>query len=179
MKIEGLQGKNIAYLDDDVVDGYRPNVGIVLCNTDTQVLWARRSRHDGWQFPQGGIESNETAEEAVYRELYEEIGLLPQHVDLIGTTQKWLHYDVPIEFKRLSGAHFRGQKQMWFLFKMLTEDSDICLDIANKPEFDCWRWVDYWTPLQQIIAFKRGVYKQALTELEPFALQVANSPKAM
>jgi putative (di)nucleoside polyphosphate hydrolase len=68
---------------------------------------------------------------------------------------------------------------MWFLFKMLAEDSDICLDIANKPEFDRWRWVNYWVPLQQIIAFKRSVYKQALTELEPFALQVANAPKVM
>jgi len=154
------------------VDGYRSNVGIVLCNNNSQVLWARRSRHDGWQFPQGGIESNETAQDAVYRELYEEIGLLPHHVNLIGMTQDWLHYDVPIKFRRFRAAGFRGQKQMWFLFKMLAKDSYICLDTANNPEFDRWRWVAYWTPLEQIIAFKRNVYRQVLTELEPLALEV-------
>ncbi len=159
------------------VDGYRRNVGIVLCNNNSQVLWARRSRHDGWQFPQGGIESNETAEDAAYRELYEEIGLLPHQFNLIGMTQDWLHYDVPTKLRRLEGARFRGQKQIWFLFKMLAKDSDICLDISEDPEFDGWRWVAYWAPLKQIIAFKRNVYRQVLTELEPLVLEASDCVK--
>ena len=61
-------------------DGYRPNVGIVLMRADGQVFWARRVRRDGWQFPQGGMRSDETPAEAMYRELQEETGLLPEHV---------------------------------------------------------------------------------------------------
>jgi putative (di)nucleoside polyphosphate hydrolase len=166
--------KNVRQDDMVDIDGYRRNVGIVLCNRDIQVLWARRSRHDGWQFPQGGIEAGETAKNAVYRELYEEIGLSPQHVHMLGVTEKWLHYDVPTHYQRMGGALFRGQKQMWFLFKMLADDVDICLDLAEKPEFDLWRWVDYWMPLRKIIPFKRNVYRQVLSELEPLALQVCN-----
>ena len=99
-------------------DGYRPNVGIVLFNNASQVLWARRSRHDGWQFPQGGIEHGETLEQAVYRELYEEVGLRPQNVELIGRTRNWLRYDVPGSLRSRSTT-FKGQKQVWFLMKPL------------------------------------------------------------
>ena len=160
-------------IQGDVIDadGYRHNVGSVLCNSQIQVLWARRSRHDGWQFPQGGVEIKESAIDAVYRELYEEVGLSPRHVRMVGSTRSWLRYDVPIVNQRANGVRFRGQKQMWFLLQMLADDSDIRLDLGEKPEFDRWQWVDYWTPVRQIIAFKRNVYRRALTELEPLALQ--------
>ena len=159
-------------------DGYRRNVGIVLCNSQTQVLWARRSRHDGWQFPQGGVEHNETAEEAVYRELFEEVGLLPHHVRIMGCTRTWLHYDIPANYQRAHGVQFRGQKQMWFLLQLLGGDSDICLNTVAKPEFDSWRWVNYWTPVGQIISFKRNVYRSALTELEPLTLQLMSKTQS-
>lgn len=145
-------------------EGYRPNVGIIVCNGECQVLWARRTRHDGWQFPQGGVERNETAEEAAYRELYEEIGLRPSHVRLVGHTSEWLHYDVP---HRRARRHFRGQKQLWFLFRLLGDDSDVRLNLSPSPEFDSWRWVSYWDPVEAIVAFKRHVYRTALQELEP------------
>ena len=90
---KGLMVEQLHSVSDD--DGYRPNVGIVLFNSTGQVLWARRSRHDGWQFPQGGIEQGETVEQAAYRELYEEVGLRPQNVELVGRTRNWLRYDVP------------------------------------------------------------------------------------
>ena len=61
-------------------DGYRPNVGIVICNRKGQVLWAKRYGQNSWQFPQGGINDNESAEQAMYRELYEEVGLQPKDV---------------------------------------------------------------------------------------------------
>ncbi|BAU47732.1 RNA pyrophosphohydrolase [Sulfurifustis variabilis] len=148
--------------------GYRPNVGIILCNRDCQVFWARRCGRDGWQFPQGGIKSRETAEQALYRELYEEVGLETHHVEVLGRTRDWLHYDIPSEFRRRNpNSPFRGQKQLWFLLRLVGSDRDVRLDCCDKPEFDSWRWIEYWGPLQQIIAFKRDVYRMALTELEP------------
>lgn len=156
-------------------DGYRKNVGIIVCNNRHQVLWARRVRHDGWQFPQGGIHPQESAEEAAFRELQEEVGLAAGDVCLLGATDKWLKYEVPYAaktrpYRRI--RQFRGQKQCWFLFKLLARESNVRLDSSGTPEFDQWRWVDYWYPLQQIVAFKKSVYQQALTELEPLLLQV-------
>ncbi|MFL6624574.1 MAG: RNA pyrophosphohydrolase [Sulfurifustaceae bacterium] len=148
--------------------GYRPNIGIVLCNNQSQVFWARRSRRDGWQFPQGGIKSHETPEQALYRELYEEVGLSELHVQVLGRTRDWLHYDIPDDYlRRNPQRHFRGQKQIWFLLRLTGCDEDVCLERSDKPEFDAWRWIDYWSALDQIIPFKREVYRRALTELEP------------
>jgi len=152
-------------LDDD---GYRLNVGMILCNAREQVFWARRINHDGWQFPQGGVRCHETAERALFRELYEEIGLKVEHVEVVGRTREWLRYDLPQRLQRQPrGRFFRGQKQLWFLLRMLGRDSDIHLDISTQPEFDDWRWVDYWMPLEHIVEFKRPVYLRALSELAP------------
>jgi putative (di)nucleoside polyphosphate hydrolase len=152
--------------------GYRPNVGIILCNPANKVLWARRSGRDGWQFPQGGVKSRETLEQALYRELYEEVGLDQEQVDVLGRTRDWLHYDIPDDYRRrLPNASFRGQKQIWFLLRLLGGDADVCLDRAERPEFDRWRWIEYWTAVDEIILFKRDVYRRALTELEPLLTQ--------
>ena len=78
--------------------GYRPNVGIILLNQDNQVFWGKRIREQSWQFPQGGINAAESPQQAMYRELHEEIGLGPQHVTLLGRTRDWLHYDVPVRW---------------------------------------------------------------------------------
>jgi putative (di)nucleoside polyphosphate hydrolase len=156
-------------------DGYRKNVGIIVCNNRCQVLWARRVRHDGWQFPQGGIEPEESARDAAFRELYEEIGLESSDVHLLGATDNWLRYDVPYAAKShyyRRTRQFRGQKQRWFLFKLVSQESSVRLDISDTPEFDQWQWVDYWRPLQQIVEFKKSVYRKALTELEPLLQQL-------
>lgn len=153
-------------------EGYRPNVAIVICNDRGKVLWARRASRDGWQFPQGGVERDETAEEAAFRELYEEVGLGREHVRLVARTQSWLKYDVPRFHLSARRGHFRGQKQLWFLFQLLGADSDVCLDRVPKPEFDSWRWVDYWDPVDRIVEFKRQVYRRALAELEPFMAEL-------
>ncbi|MGB2361058.1 MAG: NUDIX domain-containing protein, partial [Luminiphilus sp.] len=72
-------------------DGFRPNVGIVVCNDDDQVLWGRRiNGRDSWQFPQGGMNRDESPDAAMYRELEEEVGLRPESVELLGRTQGWL-----------------------------------------------------------------------------------------
>ncbi len=149
-------------------DGFRPNVAMVILNDDSQVFWAQRSNNDGWQFPQGGMRSDETPAEAMYRELAEEVGLHSEHVELMGATRGWLRYRLPRQFiRRKSRPVCIGQKQVWFLLRMLCADKSVCLDQAEKPEFDRWRWVDYWQPLDEVVAFKRNVYRKALNELAP------------
>lgn len=150
-------------------DGYRPNVGIVLCNNRNEVFWGKRVREHAWQFPQGGIKTGESPEEAMFRELGEEIGLLPQHVRILGRTRDWLRYDVPEHWVRREWrGSYRGQKQIWFLLKMVGRDCDVSLRASAKPEFDAWRWHEYWVPLESVIEFKRDVYQRALTELARF-----------
>ncbi len=149
-------------------DGFRPNVGIILSNCQGRLLWARRVGQDAWQFPQGGIHSDETPAEAMYRELAEEVGLLPDHVELLGATRGWLRYRLPRRFiRRSSRPVCIGQKQVWFMLRLLCDDAEVHLDRAEQPEFDHWRWVDYWRPLDEVVAFKRSVYKKALNELAP------------
>jgi putative (di)nucleoside polyphosphate hydrolase len=145
--------------------GYRANVGIILCNTEGQVFWARRYRQKAWQFPQGGIHKGETPEQALFRELGEETGLQPEHVSIMASTSNWLKYRLPEKFIRYDRRPLCiGQKQRWFLLRMEGADRDVCLDTCNRPEFDQWRWVDYWHPLNEVIDFKREVYEQALNE---------------
>ncbi|WJW75144.1 RNA pyrophosphohydrolase [Thiohalobacter sp. IOR34] len=150
------------------IDGYRPNVGIILSNRDGRLLWARRIGQEAWQFPQGGIRTDETPEEALYRELGEEVGLAPEDVRIMGATRGWLRYRLPDRFIR---RHCRpvciGQKQVWFLLQLIGNESRVRLDRTDHPEFDRWRWVSYWHPLHEVVSFKRGVYKRALRELAP------------
>lgn len=146
--------------------GYRPNVGIILLNQKNQVFWGKRIHTHSWQFPQGGIDRGETPEQAMYRELHEEIGLKPEHVRIVARTRDWLRYDVPDRFlRRDARGHYKGQKQIWYLLQLLTNDWLLNLRATNHPEFDAWRWNDYWVPLDVVIEFKRGVYEMALTEL--------------
>jgi len=151
-------------------DGYRPNVGIVLMRDDGQVFWARRVHRDGWQFPQGGMNTDETPLEAMYRELREETGLLPEHVEVLGATPGWLRYRLPYRStRRDEKPQCIGQKQVWFLLRLLASDEDVRLDLTEKPEFDRWRWVDFWYPVEHVVTFKRSVYARALVHLAPQA----------
>ena len=151
-------------------DGFRPNVAIVLMNDQRRVFWAQRANSDGWQFPQGGMRSDETPVEAMYRELEEETGLLPQHVELIGSTPGWLRYRLPRRYQRhYSKPLCIGQKQVWFLLRFLGDDSAFSLDRCDQPEFCRFKWVDFWYPVDNVITFKRRVYKKALGLLEPMA----------
>jgi putative (di)nucleoside polyphosphate hydrolase len=149
-------------------DGFRPNVGIILANSLGQVLWARRIGQDAWQFPQGGINEDETPEQAMFRELKEEIGLSANDVEIIAVTRGWLRYRLP---KRMIRRHSHpicvGQKQKWFLLRMLSQDDAVTIDHTDSPEFDGWRWVSYWYPLGQVVSFKREVYRKAMKELSP------------
>lgn len=151
-------------------DGYRPNVAIVLMNDQRLVFWAQRASNDGWQFPQGGMRTDETPVEAMYRELKEEVGLNPDQVELIGSTPGWLRYRLPRRYRRhYSKPLCIGQKQVWFLLRFLADDSAFSLDTTDEPEFSQYRWVDFWYPAENVITFKRGVYRKALKLLEPMA----------
>lgn len=151
-------------------DGFRPNVGIILSNRKGQLLWARRVGQDAWQFPQGGMRSDETPAEAMYRELTEEVGLRPEQVEVIGSTRGWLRYRLPRQYIRHGTTPLCiGQKQVWFLLRFLGDDSAFSLDGCEEPEFCTYQWVDFWYPADNVITFKRAVYRKALTLLEPLA----------
>ena len=161
--------------------GYRSNVGIIIANDRGQVLWARRvGGHDAWQFPQGGIQRSESPETALYRELYEEVGVQRGSVEILASTRGWLRYRLPKRYLRNNGrgaraSRFVGQKQKWFLLRLLGDDSLVDLDCSSKPEFDSWQWVSYWYPLTQVINFKRNVYRRALREFAPSLIVVEQS----
>ena len=154
-------------------DGYRPNVAIVLTNHKNQVFWGKRVKEHAWQFPQGGIKPGESPEQAMYRELNEETGLEAHHVRILGRTRDWLHYNVPTHWvKREWRGTYRGQKQIWFLLRLVGRDCDISLRATPHPEFDAWRWHEYWVPLEAVIDFKRDVYRLGLEQLANY-LEVA------
>jgi len=160
-------------IDDD---GYRPNVGIVICNRQGQVLWARRFGQHSWQFPQGGINPGETPEQAMYRELFEEVGLHRKDVRIIASTRNWLRYKLP---KRLVRWDTRpvciGQKQKWFLLQLQSHDGAINVQGSSTPEFDGWRWVSFWYPVRQVVSFKRDVYRRVMKEFATVVMSVAEN----
>ena len=149
-------------------DGFRSNVGIILTNSQGKLFWGRRIGMDAWQFPQGGIRHDEPVENAMYRELREETGLQPDHVEIISFTNEWLRYRLPKRFiRRNSTPVCIGQKQIWYLLKLIAHEENVKLDVSRKPEFDLWKWVEFWEPLKQVVDFKRSVYEKTLIEFEP------------
>ncbi len=152
----------------DVIDrdGFRANVGIVLMGDDGRLFLGRRRGGRGWQFPQGGMQQGESAEESLFRELREEVGLAPEDVQVLGQTEHWLRYRLPMRFvRREQQPVCIGQKQRWFLLRLAGDEDVIRFDLTDQPEFDRWRWVDYWQPVKEVIYFKRPVYVKALHEL--------------
>jgi len=148
--------------------GFRLNVGVILVNNSGRVFWGKRHGHDAWQFPQGGISEDETALNAMHRELYEEIGLERCDVEVLGVTKHWLKYKLPKQYLRLGSKPLViGQKQKWYLLKLKASEQKIRLDLSDSVEFDSWRWVDYHYPPEHVIFFKKQVYTQALKELKP------------
>ena len=151
-------------------DGFRANVGIVLMSVDGQLFVGRRAGGRGWQFPQGGMCRGESGEESLYRELQEEIGLGREDVEVLGRTRHWLRYRLPPRYVRRNVQPVcLGQKQQWFLLRLQRRDVSFRFDMTAQPEFDRWRWVDYWQPIREVIYFKRAVYSRALHELAPMA----------
>ncbi len=155
-------------------EGFRACVGIIISRGGGEVLWARSLKNRGWQFPQGGIEVGETAEDAMFRELHEEVGLGRDAVRILGHTGGWLHYRLPARYQRKHASpRCIGQKQIWFVLELTASEATIRLDAVDHPEFDRWRWVEWWDAIGDAIFFKRRVYDRALTELAPLVFPVA------
>ena len=150
--------------------GYRSNVGIIIINQDAKVFWGKRVNQDAWQFPQGGVDENEPVLDALFRELYEEVGLKKEQVSVLGHTRQWLRYKLPKKLQRNSLPLVVGQKQRWYLLKLKDEEAEFKFDLF-KPEFDSYEWVNFWYPVEQVIHFKKDVYRRALRELAPFAFE--------
>ena len=149
-------------------DGYRKNVGIILCNSRNKLLICKRLGEESWQFPQGGFEKNENAESAMFRELFEEVGLKKNDISILGITNSWLKYDLPKKYQRKTNNKLCiGQKQKWFLLRLISDDTNIVFSNSKRPEFDSWQWVEDDKPMEIVIDFKRDVYKKALEELMP------------
>ncbi|MEY1662876.1 RNA pyrophosphohydrolase [Alcanivorax sp. REN37] len=154
--------------------GFRLNVGIIIVDAGGRVFWGRRvGRRDAWQFPQGGMMPGETPEQTLYRELEEEVGLRPGDVEILASTRGWLSYRLPRRFMRrhveVGQRQCIGQRQKWFLLRLVGNEDRIDLARSETPEFQAWRWVSYWYPIRKVVHFKRGVYARALKELAPIA----------
>lgn len=158
--------------------GYRANVGILLMHADGRVFLGGRPGGRGWQFPQGGIRRDESFEDALYRELREEVGLGPADVEFLGGTRDWLRYQLPKQYvRRQSLPVCIGQKQRWALLRFRGQDEQLRFDTTDEPpEFDRWRWADYWDPVREVIFFKRDVYRRALHELGAIAFPAGLPP---
>ena len=157
-------------MSNDWIDaeGYRANVGIILANADNRLLLGGRAGTKGWQFPQGGMLEGEEPVDAMFRELREEVGLTRDDVSVLGMTSDWLRYRLPDKYvRRGSKPLCIGQKQRWFMLRLMSGPEQVRFDCGDKPEFDRVRWVQFWRPVNEVIYFKRRVYARALYELGP------------
>lgn len=147
---------------------YRLNVGLIIVNTYGKVLICKRKNSNQWQFPQGGIDKGESPIEAAKREIFEEVGIKPSKIKVLGKIKDWVKYKIPKELakKSFKKKGIVGQKQKWFIFKI---KSEACISFVNDPdnEFDDFAWVSYWRPIALIVSFKKEVYRNVLAELLP------------
>jgi putative (di)nucleoside polyphosphate hydrolase len=143
---------------------YRPCAGVMLLNRDGQVFVGQRldSTLEAWQMPQGGIDPGEAPRDTAVRELGEETGIAPEHLELVAEAPVELVYDLPDEMiGKVWGGKYRGQRQRWFLFRFTGQDSDVNIETAH-PEFRAWRWADPAELTSLIVPFKRRLYQEVL-----------------
>lgn len=153
----------------DSENAYRPCVGVMLVNMKGEVFVGQRLDNvvEAWQMPQGGIDAGEDAKAAALRELGEETGIVPDHVEIIAKARDEHFYDLPPELLgKIWGGKYRGQRQIWFLARFLGSDDDINIQ-THHPEFRDWRWIDPETLPDVIVPFKRKLYRDILHEFRP------------
>ena len=146
---------------------YRPCVGMMILNNKNEILVGRRIDHPSgyWQMPQGGIDSNEIPEKAVWREMMEEIGT--NNAKLLLSSSKWFEYEIPEEtLKTLPwGNKYIGQKQKWFVFLFTGKDHEINIETDN-PEFSEWKWLNYQSIEDNVVPFKKKLYVKVINEFK-------------
>ena len=148
-------------------DNYRRCVGMMILNNKNEILVGKRIDHPSghWQMPQGGIDQNENPEEAVWREMKEEIGTI--NAIMIKQSKKWINYIIPTEtLATLPWGHkYIGQTQKWFAFRFNGNDDEINVGTEN-PEFSEWKWTHHDLLVEDIVPFKRNTYQMILKEFE-------------
>lgn len=158
-------------MTSQALSAYRPNVGVVLFHADGRVWYGHRAGMDpaaGWQFPQGGVDAGEDLESAARRELAEETGV--RSIQILARTPEWLTYDYPPGLSGSKAARgWKGQKQIWFAFRFVGEESEFDLTADHHVEFDAWRWGALAEAPDLIVPFKRGVYTEVVTAFSGFA----------
>ncbi len=150
---------------------YRPAVGMMLLNAENKIFVGQRidSKDAAWQMPQGGIGPTEDTDQAMLRELQEEIGT--RNVEIIVKSKTWYKYDLPPELAgRLWKGKFKGQKQIWYALRFRGKDKDINIHTYH-PEFRAWKWIDKSELLDLIIPFKRDLYAHVLNDLWDYILK--------
>jgi len=119
--------------------------------------------------PQGGMDEGESPHDTALRELEEETGIAPEHVEILRESANWLAYDLPDDLvPRIWGGKYRGQKQKWFAMRLRADDSVIHLDTAH-PEFCEWKWVEMRELPDLIVPFKKPLYEQIIAEFSSLA----------
>ena len=141
---------------------YRKCVLVVLYDFEKQLFFVAKRSHteNGWQFVQGGVDVNESLNDAAVRELFEETGIKTNEFD---ATVGPYCYDYPKYVKRKE----KGQEQIWFLKKIKIEN---ITNVVLNHEFSNYQWKDIKFVLENIVDFKKNVYQCALKDLG-FAIQ--------
>jgi putative (di)nucleoside polyphosphate hydrolase len=141
---------------------YRPCVGIALFNRDNHVFLGERIDTPGaWQMPQGGIDDDETIEQAAFRELAEEIGTNKAKIIRVADTK--IRYELPPDMReKLWQGRFIGQEQTWVAMRFLGQDHEIRLEAHKPPEFNDWKWSPLEETLDLIVPFKRETYTKVI-----------------
>ena len=157
------------------VKSYRKNVGLIVLNRNNQLLVCRRKGKKTWQFPQGGIDAGESNTQAAYRELFEEVGIKKNQVNILQKSKHWYTYDLPDKYRPRpkSLKNFKGQIQKWY---MLQANTNLEINLLNEipQEFVEFKWSTYWYCLSCVVPFKRDVYRNVLTEFLPKYIQLHN-----
>ena len=157
------------------VKSYRKNVGLIVLDRNNQLLVCRRKGKKTWQFPQGGIDAGESNTQAAYRELFEEVGIEKNQVNILQKSKHWYHYDLPDKYRPRpkSLKNFKGQIQKWY---MLQANTNLEINLLNEipQEFVEFKWSTYWYCLSCVVPFKRDVYRNVLTEFLPKYIQLHN-----
>jgi putative (di)nucleoside polyphosphate hydrolase len=146
---------------------YRKNVGAIILNKNKEIFVGKRFGTQvkvSWQMPQGGIGENETEEDALFREMEEEIGILQNNFSILGKTQDHHYYTIPKKMRKSAWNNiYVGQRQRWFLLEFKGKDEDFNIN-TEFPEFAEWKWLSAEDVIENAISFKREIYLKVLIE---------------
>tara|TARA_X000000950_G_scaffold119751_1_gene150048 strand:- start:2269 stop:2742 length:474 start_codon:yes stop_codon:yes gene_type:complete len=149
---------------------FRPNVGMMILSKSNQIFVGKRIDHPSefWQMPQGGIDKDENPSIASLREMEEEVGIKKNKVELLAQSSDWYYYSLPKDLaETIWKGKYKGQRQMWFLYKFTGSDQDINIR-TEHPEFSDWKWVNKDFLVPNIVPFKKATYSKVLEEFKNY-----------